>query len=149
MKIHRKNTTCSIRSPITKTYLYNFDPLLYSKTGVYRGMYYFFLFLLKNIDCGYSLEPPRRGGSNEYPQSMFWADMWKKQTEVFVQKYRQGRLWSDCADAHADLSFCCNQMLEGSFSHVAAQFFIVSHQPLFSILFTSMIIICVLSDGEI
>ena len=25
----------------------------------------------KNIDCGYTLEPPRRGGSNEYPQSMF------------------------------------------------------------------------------
>ena len=26
-----------------------------------------------NIDCGYTLEPPRRGGSNEYPQSMFWS----------------------------------------------------------------------------
>ena len=25
----------------------------------------------QNMDCGYSLEPPRRGGSNEYPQSMF------------------------------------------------------------------------------
>ena len=25
----------------------------------------------QNIDCGCSLEPPRRGGSNEYPQSMF------------------------------------------------------------------------------
>ena len=25
----------------------------------------------KNIDCGYSLEPPCRGCSNEYPQSMF------------------------------------------------------------------------------
>ena len=25
----------------------------------------------RNIDCGYSLEPPRRGGSNEYLQSMF------------------------------------------------------------------------------
>ena len=25
----------------------------------------------QNIDCGYSLEPPRKGGSNEYPQSMF------------------------------------------------------------------------------
>ena len=25
----------------------------------------------QNIGCGYSLEPPRRGGSNEYPQSMF------------------------------------------------------------------------------
>ena len=23
-----------------------------------------------NMDCGYSLEPPRRGGSNEYPQFM-------------------------------------------------------------------------------
>ena len=27
----------------------------------------------QNIDCGYKLEPPRRGGSNEYPQSMFWS----------------------------------------------------------------------------
>ena len=26
---------------------------------------------VQNIYCGYSLEPPRRGGSNEYPQSMF------------------------------------------------------------------------------
>ena len=25
----------------------------------------------QNIDCGYSLEPPCRGGSDEYPQSMF------------------------------------------------------------------------------
>ena len=25
----------------------------------------------QNIDCGYSLEPPWRGGSNEYPQSLF------------------------------------------------------------------------------
>ena len=32
------------------------NPLLYSKTGVYRTL--FFLFLLKIIDCGYSLELP-------------------------------------------------------------------------------------------
>ena len=25
----------------------------------------------QNIDCGYLLEPPPRGDSNEYPQSMF------------------------------------------------------------------------------
>ena len=31
----------------------------------------------QNIDCGYSLEPPRRGGSNEYPQSMFFAEIRK------------------------------------------------------------------------
>ena len=26
----------------------------------------------QNIDHGYTLEPPRRSGSNEYPPSMFW-----------------------------------------------------------------------------
>ena len=30
----------------------------------------FFLFLLQNIDCVYTLEP-RQGGSTVYPQSMF------------------------------------------------------------------------------
>ena len=32
-----------------------------------------FLNFAQNIDCGYTLEPPQRGGSNEYPQSMFWS----------------------------------------------------------------------------
>ena len=31
---------------------------------------FLFLFLLKPIDCGYLLEPPCRGGSNEYLQSI-------------------------------------------------------------------------------
>ena len=51
-----------------------FDPLkphFYIVKLGFTGVYIIFLFLLKNIDCGYSLEPPRRGGSNEYPQSMF------------------------------------------------------------------------------
>ena len=30
-----------------------------------------FLNFAQNIDCVYTLEPPRRGGTNEYPQSMF------------------------------------------------------------------------------
>ena len=30
-----------------------------------------FLIFAQNIDCGYTLEPPQLGGSNEYPQSMF------------------------------------------------------------------------------
>ena len=29
------------------------------------------LIFAQNIDCGYTLEPPCRGGSNEYTQSMF------------------------------------------------------------------------------
>ena len=32
----------------------------------------------QNIDCGYSLEPPRQDGSNEYPQSMFLSRTTKK-----------------------------------------------------------------------
>ena len=30
-----------------------------------------FLVFVQNIDCGYSVEPPHRGVSNVYPQSMF------------------------------------------------------------------------------
>ena len=59
---------------ITKTLLYNFDPLkpLFYKVKLgLQGYTLFFLFLLKNIKSGYSLEPPRRGGSYEYLQSRF------------------------------------------------------------------------------
>ena len=31
----------------------------------------------QNIDCGYSLEPPRRGSYNEYSQPMFLAEIRK------------------------------------------------------------------------
>ena len=65
---------------ITKTYLYNFDPLkphFYIVKLGFTGVYIIFLISAQNIDYGYSLEPPRRGGSNEYPQSMFWAEIWK------------------------------------------------------------------------
>ena len=40
----------------------------------------------QNIDCGYSLEPPRRGGSNEYPQSMFLNR--NKKNNVCPYKYQ-------------------------------------------------------------
>ena len=31
----------------------------------------YFLIFAQTIDCGYTVEPPRRGSSNEYPQSKF------------------------------------------------------------------------------
>ena len=31
----------------------------------------------QNIDCGYSLEPPRWGGSNEYHNLCIWAEIRK------------------------------------------------------------------------
>ena len=36
-----------------------------------RKVLIFFLFVHENICCGYSLEAPRQGVSNEYPQHMF------------------------------------------------------------------------------
>ena len=33
---------------------------------------------VQNIDCGYLLEPPQRGGSNEYQQSMFFFSKIRK-----------------------------------------------------------------------
>ena len=55
---------------ITKTCLNSFDPLkphFYIVKLGFTGVYIIFLISAQNIDCGYSLEPPRRGGSNEYP----------------------------------------------------------------------------------
>ena len=65
---------------ITKTCLYSFDPLkphFYTVKLGFTGVYIFFLISAQNIDCGYSLEPPHWGSSNEYAQSMFWAEIWK------------------------------------------------------------------------
>ena len=59
---------------IKKTRLYNFDtlkPHFYIVKVGFAGVYISFLISAQNIDRGYSLEPPRRGGSNEYPQSIF------------------------------------------------------------------------------
>ena len=63
---------------ITKTYLYNFDPLkphFYIVKLGFIGVYIIFLISAQNIDCAYSLEPPHRGGSNEYPHAMFCAEI--------------------------------------------------------------------------
>ena len=46
---------------------YPLEPHFYIVKLGYPGVYLFFLFLLQNIDCGYSLDV------NGYPQSMFCA----------------------------------------------------------------------------
>ena len=99
----------------------------------------------QNIDCGYSLEPPRRGGSNEYPQSMFLSRSKeynvypckpqfyyikvgfkgsKLYRHVFVMVTdsvrRQGGSRSDCANMQIDLSLCWTPMQKGLFFHVAS-----------------------------
>ena len=67
---------------ITKTCLYNVDPLkpnFYIVKLGFTGVDINFLIFAQNIDCGYSFKPPRRGGSNEYQQSMFLAEIGKYQ----------------------------------------------------------------------
>ena len=80
------NVSEYIRKFITKTCLYNVDPLKphfhIVKLG-FTGVYIIFHISAQNIDCGYSLEPPRRGGSNEYPQSMFLSRH-KKNIRIFI-----------------------------------------------------------------
>ena len=69
---------------ITKTRLYNFDPLkphFYIVKLGFTGVYIIFLISAQNIDCGYSLEPPQRGGSNEYHNL------------CFVQKYEKYQIF--------------------------------------------------------
>ena len=39
---------------------------------------------VQNIDCGYTLESPCRGGSYEYPQSMSWIRNKKKVSYIKV-----------------------------------------------------------------
>ena len=55
----RKTCPCNVYTPL-------YPHFYIAKLG-YVGVYPFFLFLLQNIDCGYSLEPPRfKWGSRGY-----------------------------------------------------------------------------------
>ena len=63
---------------ITIICLKNFDPLkpyFYIVKLGFTGVYISFLISAQKHRLWYLLEPPRRGGSNGYPQSMFWADI--------------------------------------------------------------------------
>ena len=60
-------------SPLRKHAYSNILKILPPETEKFQIFFFVDIFHIsaQNIDCGYPLEPPRRGGSNEYPQSMF------------------------------------------------------------------------------
>ena len=70
---------------ITKTRLFkyteNFTPKNWKCSD--KKLWYFHV-SAQNIDYRYSLEPPWRGGSNEYPQSMFLSR--NKKNNVYPYK---------------------------------------------------------------
>ena len=50
------------------------NPYIYTVKLEFTGVYFYFRISAQKhrlLECGYSLETPRRGGSNEYLQSMF------------------------------------------------------------------------------
>ena len=61
-------TSCSLRKHAYSNILKLLPPKNEKKSDKNSDIFHI---SAQNIDCGYSLEPPRRGGSNEYPQSMF------------------------------------------------------------------------------
>ena len=98
-----------------------------------------FLISAQNIDCGYSLEPPRRGGSNEYQQSMvlsrnkkndvypykpqfYYIKVGFKKVKIIWVCFRDG-LWSDRTDEHAGFSLLWKHMSAGTFFHVMSQLY--------------------------
>ena len=62
----------SIDRDITKTNIFKYSEKFTTKNWKfpYKNSDIFHI-SAQNIDCRYSLEPPRQGGSNEYLQSMF------------------------------------------------------------------------------
>ena len=109
------------KSDITKTRLFKYIENFTTKHWeILDKKYNIFHISAQNIDCEYSLEPPRRGGSgsNEYPQSMFLSRNKKhtvysckphfyylqvgfKGTNIIEICFRDGKLWSRYL-----LSFC-------------------------------------------
>ena len=68
-----RDTNILAKVSIKKTRLFKYIENFTTKNWKFSDIFFFVIFNIstQNIDCGYSLEPPRRGGSNVYPQSMF------------------------------------------------------------------------------
>ena len=74
---------------ITKTYLYYFDPLkpyFYIVKLGFTEVYIIFLISAQNVDCGYSSEPPRQGGSNE-KHNVYFEQKYEKKYQSFSSEH--------------------------------------------------------------
>ena len=75
--VFKKNLYYDIKKlqNITKTRVFNILKDLQPKKENFQiKILIFFHISAQNIYCGYSLEPPWQGGSNEYPPSMILAN---------------------------------------------------------------------------
>ena len=63
LSVVQKQCKCSFIRITCLCNKYPRKPHFYIVKLGFAGVYLFFLFLIQNIYCGYSLEPPHRGGS--------------------------------------------------------------------------------------
>ena len=63
-----------------------------------------YLFFAQNIDCEYWLKPPRRCGSNEYPQSMLWS---KNKKNMYTPAYPSFSVLKWGLKLGPELLVCC------------------------------------------
>ena len=72
--------------PITKTRLFKYIANFTSKNRKFSDKKNSDIFRIsaQNVDCGYLIAPPRRGGSNKYPRSMFLSR--NKENNVYPSK---------------------------------------------------------------
>ena len=78
-----------------KTCPYNIQRFLeLKKMKISVEFFYIFLIFAQDLECGYKLEPPYGGGSNEYPHSTFWSKNKKnRHTPAYlVLLYKSGML---------------------------------------------------------
>ena len=75
-----------VKFPLIKYAFSNILKISASKNETFqiKNSYIFVHIFAQNIDCGYSLEPPRRVGFNEYPKSMLLIR--KKKNNVYPFK---------------------------------------------------------------
>ena len=88
---------------ITKTRLFKYIENFTTNNWKFFRFWYFFHISAQNIDYGYSSEPPRRGGSNEYPQSMFLSKNkknnvhpWKPQFYCIKVRFKEVKIIQLC-----------------------------------------------------
>ena len=67
----------------------------------FTGAYIIFLISSQNIDCGYSLKPPRRGGFNEYSNLCF--EQKNEKYQIFLSENFQF-LAQECEGMFSDIA---------------------------------------------
>ena len=77
----------SAREYHSSPHFYPHKPHFYIIKLGFTGVYIIFLISVQSIDCGYSLELPHWGGSNEYPQSMFRAEIRKNISAFLTENF--------------------------------------------------------------